>query len=163
MYVRSPEHLDEVSGIIVPGGESTTIGMLMERFGLLEAIRSRALEGMPVLGTCAGAILLAKDIENSSQPRLGLMDMTVRRNAYGRQVDSFEADIVAPELGNGAVRGVFIRAPVIMSVAANVEVLARFEEMPVIVRQNNLMAITFHPELTGDTRLHERFVEMARS
>lgn len=166
--VRAPEHLEGLSGLVIPGGESTTIGMLMERFGLLQAVRTAAEDGMPVFGTCAGAILLARDIENSDQPRLSLMDISVTRNAYGRQVESFEAQL---ELGAGEqsplsdperpVTGVFIRAPIITAVGTGVRVLATFEESPVLVSQGNFLAATFHPELTGDTRVHKLFGEAA--
>jgi 5'-phosphate synthase pdxT subunit len=158
--VRSPEHLEEVSALVIPGGESTTIGMLMDRFGLLEKVRERAAAGLPILGTCAGAILLAREIEGSKQPRLGIMDLAVRRNAYGRQIESFEADIDL-QAGEGAqaapraLRAVFIRAPIITAVGPEVEVLARFEDRPVVVRRGNLLAATFHPELSGETAVHE--------
>ena len=166
--VRAPEHLEGLSGLVIPGGESTTIGMLMERFGLLEAVRAAAEDGMPVFGTCAGAILLARKIENSDQPRLGLMDLTVTRNAYGRQVESFEAEL---ELDAGEepllsdprrpLTGVFIRAPIITGVGKDVRVLATFEKSPVLVSQGTFLAATFHPELTGDTRVHKLFGEEA--
>jgi len=172
MAVRSPEDIDRLSALIIPGGESTTIGMLMDRFGLTERVRARANAGMPVLGTCAGAILLAREIDGSTQPRIGIMDITVRRNAYGRQIESFEADIAlnepAGKRGNepasdpanrDSVRAVFIRAPIITRVASGVEVIAQFENDPVVVRQGNLMAATFHPELSGDTVVHRLFLE----
>ncbi|MFP4011609.1 MAG: pyridoxal 5'-phosphate synthase glutaminase subunit PdxT [Spirochaetaceae bacterium] len=157
--VRSPDHLDGIGALIIPGGESTTIGMLCERFGLLERIRERAGAGLPILGTCAGAILLARDIVGSDQPRLGLLDIEIRRNAYGRQIESFEANLTpARELAGSdeeaPLRGVFIRAPLITRVDNNVEVIARFEESPVVVRQGNIVAATFHPELTGEVRIH---------
>jgi 5'-phosphate synthase pdxT subunit len=158
--VRTPEHIDEISALVIPGGESTTIGMLMDRFGLIEKVAERAAAGLPVLGTCAGAILLATDIEKSDQPRIGIMDMTVRRNAYGRQIESFEADIDLATGGDEsrsaprALRAVFIRAPIITAVGPHVEVLARFEGRPVVVRQGNLVAATFHPELSGETAVH---------
>ena len=173
MAVRSPEDIDHLSALIIPGGESTTIGMLMDRFGLTDRVRARANAGMPVLGTCAGAILLAREIDGSTQPRIGIMDITVRRNAYGRQIESFEADIElnenAGKRGNepageapanrGSVRAVFIRAPIITRVASGVEVIAQFENDPVVVRQGNLMAATFHPELSGDTAVHRLFLD----
>jgi 5'-phosphate synthase pdxT subunit len=166
--VRAPEHLEGLSGLVIPGGESTTIGMLMERFGLLEAVRGLAGEGMPIFGTCAGAILLARSIENSDQPRLGLMDIRVTRNAYGRQVESFEAELQLDAKEetllsepDRPVTGVFIRAPIITAVGDGVRVLATFEKSPVLVSQNNYLAATFHPELTGDTRVHKLFGEQA--
>ncbi|MFO8065641.1 MAG: pyridoxal 5'-phosphate synthase glutaminase subunit PdxT [Spirochaetota bacterium] len=161
--VRTVEDLGAVSGLVIPGGESTTIGMLMERFDLLPAVRQRALDGMPVLGTCAGAILLARDIVGSDQPRLGLMDFSIHRNAYGRQIESFEADVRVENTGRGghddpsraAIRAVFIRAPVISGIGSGVEVLASFEGTPVVVRQGNMLAATFHPELSGEPALHK--------
>ena len=170
--VRSPEDIANLAALIIPGGESTTIGMLMERFGLIESVRNRAREGMPVLGTCAGAILLAREIDGSDQPRIGIMDIGVRRNAYGRQIESFEADIELGEPANrgsaagkpeehGSVRAVFIRAPIITRVGRGVDVLARFEDDPVVVRHGNLMAATFHPELSGETAVHRLFLRHA--
>jgi pyridoxal 5'-phosphate synthase pdxT subunit len=161
--VRAPEHLEGLSGLVIPGGESTTIGMLMDRFGLLEATRDAGRDGMPLFGTCAGAILLAKEIENSDQPRLGLMDIRVARNAYGRQIESFEAELDLlpadspdPE-AEGPLTGVFIRAPIITNLGSGVQRLADFEGSPVLVSQGNCLAATFHPELTGDDRVHRLF------
>jgi 5'-phosphate synthase pdxT subunit len=151
--VRAASELDGLSALIIPGGESTTIGMLLDRFDLIRPIRERVAAGLPVLGTCAGAILLAEDIEGSNQPKLGVMDITVARNAYGRQIESFEADIEL-EAFDQPLRGVFIRAPRITRVGRDVEVLARFEGDPVVVRQGRLLAATFHPELSGETRIH---------
>ena len=160
--VRRPEDTDNLAALIIPGGESTTIGMLMDRFGLVEAVRNRARDGMPVLGTCAGAILLAREIDGSDQPRIGIMDTDVRRNAYGRQIESFEADVELSEPGDTgrheSVRAIFIRAPIITRVGRGVDVLARFEDDPVVVRQGNLMAATFHPELSGETAVHRLFL-----
>jgi len=158
VLVRDPEELADVMGLILPGGESTTIGKLLLRVGLDEAIRERAQQGMPVYGTCAGMILMAKRIKGSEQPRLGLMDITVARNAFGRQIDSFEADIPAPAFGEQPVRGVFIRAPYVTEVGDSVEVLARYGDVIVAVRERQLMATAFHPELTDDTRIHEAFL-----
>lgn len=160
--VRDLDSFAAVDALVIPGGESTTIGMLMERFGLLEEVRRRAGEGFPVYGSCAGAILLARSIEASDQPRIGAMDMTVRRNAYGRQVDSFEAD-VEPTDGagwqEGAFHGVFIRAPQIVEIGTDVTPLLVYEDRPVLVRSHTLLATTFHPELTRDDRIHRYFVE----
>lgn len=156
--VRTPESVEEIDALVLPGGESTTIGMLMDRFGLLSAVQRRADDGLPVLGTCAGAILMSQEIIGSDQPRLGLLDTTIERNAYGRQVDSFEADISIPDLGTEVVRGVFIRAPRYTRVGPDVTVLAYFEDAPVVVRSGNRIALTFHPELTSDTRIHEYFL-----
>jgi 5'-phosphate synthase pdxT subunit len=126
-FVRSKDTLERAECLIIPGGESTTIGMLLERFSLLAPLRERIRGGMPVFATCAGMILLSKKIEGSDQARIGLMDLTVKRNAYGPQVESFETDISVPGLGNAPVRGVFIRAPIITRAGKNVDVLARFE------------------------------------
>lgn len=162
--VRDLGALAQVDALVIPGGESTTIGMLLERFGLMAAIRDRIAEGFPVFGTCAGAILLAKEIEGSDQPRIGALDMAVRRNAYGRQVESFEADVVAVgETLAGRFHGVFIRAPQIISLGPGVDRILVFEEQPVLVRSGPLLAATFHPELTADDRIHRYFlVEVAR-
>lgn len=158
--VRTPEAVRQIDGLVIPGGESTTIGMLMERFALLEAVRGAVEGGLSVFGTCAGAILLAKSIHNSDQPRLGLMDMEVERNAYGRQVESFEADFSSAHFAGEPLRGVFIRAPIIRSVGESVQTIASYEDLPVVVRQGALLAATFHPELTEDTRLHDYFLRM---
>jgi pyridoxal 5'-phosphate synthase pdxT subunit len=151
-------------GLILPGGESTTIGKLMARIGLDTAIRARAQAGMPLFGTCAGLILLAREIEDRpDQMRLGLMDITVARNAFGRQIDSFEADIpVALEAEAEAqpVRGVFIRAPYVTEVRGEATILGRFRDKIVAVREGNRLGTAFHPELTEDLRLHTLFVRM---
>ncbi len=156
-YVREMEGLD---GLIIPGGESTTVGKLMQRHGFVEEIRRRAQDGLGVFGTCTGLILLAREIEGSEQTRLALMDIVARRNAFGRQVDSFEADIDVPALGSPTVRAVFIRAPFISSVGPEVEALARFEDKIVLARQGRHLACAFHPEVTRDTRLHRYFLDM---
>lgn len=163
--VRLPHDLATVGGLIIPGGESTTIGLLAERFALLDAIRERAASGMPVWGTCAGMILLAKKVTRSrrgGQPTLGLMDITVQRNAFGRQVDSFEADVVMAGLGEEPFRCVFIRAPLIEAVGAAVRVLARLPGTGEIVaaQEGRLLATSFHPELTSDGRVHEYFLSL---
>lgn len=155
------EHLEGLSGLVIPGGESTTIGLLLKEFRLDEAIRQAYAEGLAVMGTCAGLILLAKDIEASDQPRLGLMDITVKRNAFGRQVQSFEADLEIPELGEEMVRGVFIRAPYISKAGPGVRVMCSFRDKIVLARQGRLIGAAFHPELIGETRLHRYFVELA--
>jgi 5'-phosphate synthase pdxT subunit len=152
--VRHPAALEDVDALILPGGESTTIGKLLERYGLMEPIRTRAQAGMPVLGTCAGLILLAREIEGSDQPRLGLLDVTVRRNAYGRQLDSFETDVPVPALGPEPVRAVFIRAPVVTRTGPAVEVLAQAEGDPILIRQGPLIGAAFHPEMAGEARIH---------
>lgn len=160
--VKWPAEIDLCDGLIIPGGESTTVGKLMERYGVDEAIRRRAAQGMAVFGTCTGMILLAKDIEGSNQQRLGLMDMTVRRNAFGRQVDSFEADLDIPAIGGSAVRAVFIRAPFATEVRGEAKILCALETGKIIMaRQGNVLAAAFHPELTDDARVHEYFARMA--
>jgi len=160
--VRTPEEVANVDGLIIPGGESTTVGKLLGRFGVDRAIKERAKQGMPVFGTCTGMILMAKTIEGSDQPRLGLMDITVRRNAFGRQVDSFEADLSVPALGQEPVRAIFIRAPIVTEVRDGVQVLGKIGDTVVFVRQGNLLAAAFHPELTDDCRIHRLFIDMAR-
>lgn len=157
--IRLPGQLEGLDGLVIPGGESTTMGKLMIQYGLLDPIRDRALKGMPIFGTCAGLIMLAREINGSNQPRLGLMDMLVERNAFGRQVDSFEADIEVPCLGPEPFRAVFIRAPYIMRVGPGVEVLAEYKGKIVAARQGKCLAAAFHPELTGDLRLHRYFLE----
>lgn len=158
--VRTPEDLASVECLVIPGGESTTIGTLAGGRGLVDAIRERAEGRMPVFGTCAGMIVMAKELIGG-EPLLSLMDVTVERNAYGRQVDSFEAEVEVrgePE----PVRGVFIRAPVVVEVGEGVEILAEHEGRPVVVEQGNLLAASFHPELAPDPRLHERLLGKVR-
>jgi 5'-phosphate synthase pdxT subunit len=151
--VRRPDDLAQVDLLVIPGGESTTIGKLAASAGLVEPIRERTAEGMPVLGTCAGMIVMAKRVEGG-QPLLSLVDITVRRNAYGRQVDSFESDVEVDGIDH-PVRAVFIRAPIVEDVGADVRVLAEHEGHPVVLEQGNLVVASFHPELAGETRLHE--------
>jgi len=158
--VRLPRALDGLDGLIIPGGESTTIGKLMARFGFIAPIGEAARAGMPIWGTCAGMILLAKDIGSLNQPLLGLMDIVVERNAFGRQLDSFETDLEIAALGTVPFPAVFIRAPLIRSVSGETEVLARLADGRIVAaREGNLLATAFHPELTGDDRLHRYFVE----
>jgi len=161
--VRTATQVEEVDALIIPGGESTTIGKLLDRFGLLEPLKERVGDGMPLFGTCAGLILMANEIVGGQDAphRLGVMDIGVRRNAYGRQVDSFEAELEVSGF-DGAFTAVFIRAPIIERVGRTVEVLATSDDIPVLVRQGNLVASSFHPEMTGDARLHEMFVEISR-
>lgn len=164
--VRLPQHLEGIEGLIIPGGESTTIGALAERYGLLEPLRRMATAGRPIWGTCAGMIFLAKDV-GRPQPTLGLMDIRVRRNAFGRQIDSFEVDLEVPALARvGDPRpfhGVFIRAPLIEAVGPGVEVLARLEDGTIVAaQQGGLLATAFHPELTEDLRFHRYFLELVR-
>lgn len=158
--IRKPSQLEGIDALVIPGGESTSIGKLMKDFGLMEPIRGMAGEGLPLFGTCAGAILLAKQLSEGEQPLLGLMDIRVRRNAYGRQVDSFEADLEIPVLGE-PFRGVFIRAPLIEDAWGGAEALARYKGGIVLARQGKILAATFHPELTEDLRLHRYFLGMA--
>lgn len=160
--VRTVEQLSELDGLIIPGGESTTISNLLAKNGLMETLRQRGREGFPIYGTCAGMILLAKELEDDRpQERLGLIEIAVRRNAYGRQRDSFEAELQIKKIG--AFHAVFIRAPQIVRVGSKVEVLAEHDSAPVLVRQKNLLASSFHPELTGDPRVHEYFLKMVES
>jgi 5'-phosphate synthase pdxT subunit len=160
--VRTAADLDGLDGIILPGGESTTMTMLMERMGLLEPLRKAIEGGLPTLATCAGMIVLAHDITDgmASQVGLGLLDVAVRRNGYGRQVDSFEADLQITGLGAKSFPGVFIRAPLVES-TGDAEVIASFDGRAVAVKQGNIVALCFHPELSGDLRLHREFVRMA--
>jgi 5'-phosphate synthase pdxT subunit len=163
--VRRPEELAAVDGLVIPGGESTTMSKLAALFGMLEPLRERVRAGMPVYGTCAGMILLAEKIldPRSGQETVGGIDMIVRRNAFGRQNESFEAAVEVDGVGGGPVEGVFIRAPWVESVGARVEVLAEYGGHVVAVRQGNALATSFHPELTGDHRLHQFFSDMVRS
>lgn len=157
--VRSPEHLHSVDRVIIPGGESTTVGMLMERFGLGDAIRARASAGMPVWGTCMGMIVMAAEVEGRAQPTLNLLDIAIRRNAFGAQVHSFE-DQVKIEGLEAPVTGVFIRAPIVTRLGEGVESLAKYDGNIVAVRQGNLIGTSFHPELTADRRMHEWFLSL---
>lgn len=162
--VRNPGDLEAVSGLIIPGGESTAVGKLLVSSGLDKAIINRHAEGgLAVFGTCMGAIIIAKRIENSDQFTLGLLDATLKRNSYGRQVDSFETSLILTGMGtNGTpVQAVFIRAPQILSVGESVETLAEFAGLPVLVRQGDVLACCFHPEAAGEVRIHRYFIEMA--
>ena len=158
VLVRTPEDLAGVSSLCIPGGESTTIGKLARDHGLVDPIRDRAAEGMPIFGTCAGMIVLARRVEGG-EPVLSLLDVTVQRNAYGRQADSFEADVEVR--GIGPVRAVFIRAPQVESVGTDVEVLAEHGGAPVVVRQGRIIGAAFHPEMAGDPRLHEHLLRLS--
>ncbi|WP_427385389.1 pyridoxal 5'-phosphate synthase glutaminase subunit PdxT [Janibacter sp. G56] len=164
--VRRPEELAVVDGLVIPGGESTTMDKLVRAFGLYEPLRARLAAGMPAYGSCAGMIMLAERIADgrADQQTLGGLDVTVRRNAFGRQVDSFEADLAVPVLGEPPLHAVFIRAPWVEDHGPDVEVLASVEvdgaSHPVFVRQGAVLATSFHPEVTGDERVHALFVEM---
>lgn len=154
--VRTASELAGVDALVIPGGESTTIRKLAANFGLLEPLRARAASGMPILGTCAGLIACAREIADGDEPIIPLVDIAVRRNAYGRQVDSFESDVDVD--GVGTMRAVFIRAPRIERVGDGVEVLARHDGESVVVRQGAVLLAAFHPELAGDARLHRLFL-----
>ncbi|PCG81739.1 pyridoxal 5'-phosphate synthase glutaminase subunit PdxT [Streptomyces sp. WZ.A104] len=163
--VRRPEELAEVDGLVIPGGESTTMSKLAVLFGMMEPLRERVRAGMPVYGTCAGMIMLAEKIldPRSGQETVGGIDMIVRRNAFGRQNESFEAAVEVAGIDGGPVEGVFIRAPWVESVGAEAEVIAEHGGHIVAVRQRNVLATSFHPELTGDHRVHALFVDMVRA
>lgn len=163
--VRRPEELDGLDGLVIPGGESTTISKLAALFGLMEPLRAAIRDGLPVYGSCAGMIMLADKIldPRSGQETFGGIDMIVRRNAFGRQNESFEAFVDVSGVPGGPVEGVFIRAPWVESVGANTEVLAEHDGHVVAVRQGNALATSFHPELTGDHRIHELFVAAVRT
>jgi 5'-phosphate synthase pdxT subunit len=162
--VRLPRDLVGLDGLILPGGESTTMRKLIDLYGLREPIVALAQGGAPVYGTCAGMILLADRIADGDEPVLKLLDITVQRNAYGRQLDSFEADLDIPAIGEEPLHAVFIRAPVVSEVGRGVEVLARDPDgRSIAVRQGRVMATAFHPELTGDRRLHRLLVELIAS
>lgn len=157
--VRGSGQLDSVDGLVIPGGESTTISMMLQRAGLIEALKQRLDDGLPALGTCAGMILLASEISDGrpDQHALGAIDLTVRRNAYGTQIDSFEADIAVAGLAS-PFHAVFIRAPVVERVGRDVEVLALVDDLPVLCRAGPVSVAAFHPELSGDDRIHARFL-----
>jgi 5'-phosphate synthase pdxT subunit len=159
--VRLPADLEGLDGLIVPGGESTTIGKLLVAYGLLEPLRRWAHQGRPIYGTCAGTILLARDIGGLDQPLIGSLDIQVQRNAFGRQLQSFEADLAVPELGPEPVRAVFIRAPAILSVGPAVKALARLPDGRIAAAEQGATLVTcFHPELTGDRRFHQHFLDL---
>jgi 5'-phosphate synthase pdxT subunit len=160
VLVRKPEQLDSLDGIVIPGGESSTMLKFLERDGFLEKL-AEFVRVKPSFGTCAGAILLAKNVENPAQKSLAAIDMTVKRNAYGRQIDSHIHEVTS-KLSGGPLEMVFIRAPKISATGAGVDVLAKDGDEPVLVRQGKTMAATFHPELSEDKRVHEDFVRMVR-
>jgi 5'-phosphate synthase pdxT subunit len=160
--VRLPRDLDDVAGLILPGGESTTMRQLIERWGLRQPILDLASSGAPLFGTCAGMIVLAREIGGGEPPILPLLDVTVERNAFGRQLDSFETDLAVPVLGDLPVHGVFIRAPVIERTGPDVDILARLDDGRIVaVRERNIVATAFHPELAGETRFHRLVAAMA--
>ncbi|MDH4388157.1 MAG: pyridoxal 5'-phosphate synthase glutaminase subunit PdxT [Fimbriimonas sp.] len=157
--VRTVEDLAAIDRLIIPGGESTTVGLLLKRYGLGDAIQARAKDGMPIWGTCMGMIMLAKQVEGREQFSLSLLDITVKRNAFGAQVHSFEAPVEVKGLDE-PVLGVFIRAPIVTSLGDEVETLATYQDKVVAVKQGSILGTSFHPELTADTRLHEWFVRI---
>src|SRR5689334_22909963 len=161
--IRLPEHLKEIHGIIIPGGESTTIGKLMVMYGHRDILQRKILEGVPVWGTCAGLILLAKETDNAlaGQPLLASMDIRVRRNAFGSQRESFETDLSVPALGKAPFHAFFIRGPSVEEVGAGVEVLATLDDGSIVaVRQRTLLGTAFHPEISGDPRFHQYFLRI---
>ena len=160
--VKKVEQLDEVDGIILPGGESTTIGKLIKIYGFDSALKEFSDQGKPIFGTCAGLILLAKDINSTDDKHLGLMNIKAERNAFGRQKESFEVYLDIEGVGEN-VHSVFIRAPYIMEAREGVKVLSTYEEKMVAVRENHLLGSSFHPELTDDPRVHQYFVEMVKA
>ena len=162
--VRLPEQLEALDALIIPGGESTTLSRLMSIYHLREPVAQMAAEGRPVWGTCAGMIMLANEITEQDPVPLGLMDISVQRNAFGRQVDSFEQPLRISPLDPDPYNCIFIRAPVVIRVGSKVDVLASLDDgRPVAVRQDNLLATSFHPELTRDTRVHQYFVDLAKN
>lgn len=164
--IRRPDELEQIDGLVIPGGESTVMDKLSRTFGLAEPLKHAIASGMPVFGTCAGLIMLADRVRDAmtGQQTLGGFDITVRRNAFGSQNDSFEVDLDVPALGNPPVHAVFIRAPVVEVVAGNVSVLAALEDGRIVaVEQGNLLGTSFHPEITGELRFHEYFLDKVRA
>lgn len=165
ILVRAPADLTGLDGLLIPGGESTVISRLCERYALTEPLRAQIGAGLPAFGTCAGLIFLAKSLEGASrnfpQTTLGVLDVSVARNAYGAQIDSFETDLPVAEIGD-SVRAVFIRAPRIASIGDGIEVLASYEDAPVIVRQGAILALSFHPEIAGERRIHQMWLDSIR-
>ncbi len=160
--VRDEATLRQVDGLILPGGESTTIGRLLDRYQLLEPLRELGRAGLPIYGTCAGLILLARDVQDGvpGQPTLGLLDVTAVRNAYGRQVESFEADVAMPKVDEKPFPAIFIRAPAVARMGSQAEVLGTLGDRVVALRQGPVLATSFHPELSGDPRMHRYFLRM---
>lgn len=161
--VRTIDELLSVDCLIIPGGESTVMGKLLVKNNLMETLRSRILDGMPVFGTCAGMILMSRAIKDMDQPSLGVLDITVERNAYGRQLESFETELDVSVISGGTFPGIFIRAPKIVSAGSGVDILAELDSVPVLVRRSNMLAASFHPELSGDRRIHEFFASMVKN
>ena len=161
--VKLPEQLEGLNGLVIPGGESTTMGKLLREYDLLHPIQGLGQEGFPLLGTCAGMIVLAKQIVGAPEPHLALMDITVNRNSFGRQRESFETDLDIPAIGDDPFPAVFIRAPHVEAVGEGVEVFARYHDRVVAAREGNLVALSFHPELTDDDRLHQYFLDIVEN
>lgn len=160
VVVKKPHELSHIDGLIIPGGESTTISKLMARYGFIQPIKDLSKSGLPIFGTCAGMILIASEILDGGESPLGLMDIVVRRNAFGRQRESFETEIDANGITGGPFPAVFIRAPWIERVGEGIKVLAKLDGHIVMAREKNLLAAAFHPELTDDMRIHEYFLKM---
>jgi len=161
--VRLPSQISNLDGLVIPGGESTTISRLMAEYALAKPIRELAYQGLPIWGTCAGMVLLAKEVTNSPNGTLGIMDIKVERNTFGRQVDSFEADLPIPALGNHPFHCVFIRAPIIEEAGPRVEILCHLSDGAIVAaREENCLACSFHPELTDDSRFHEYFLNLTK-
>lgn len=160
--IKYAEQIEEVQGLIIPGGESTTVGKLLVKCKMLDPLRQLGEKGFPVFGTCTGMILLAKEIAGSDQPHLGLMDIVVERNAFGRQIASFEAELEISEIGKPDFHAVFIRAPYILKTGSRVRVMAQLDGKILMARENHLLAAAFHPELTEDIRIHQYFINMVR-
>ena len=159
-YIRTPQELESIDGLIIPGGESTVMAKLLVEFGLGAVLERRIQSGMPLFGTCAGLILMASEVAGRSQYTLNALDVTVERNSYGRQIESFESKIYSDLLGDIPMDGVFIRAPRIVRIGSSVEVLASFENDPILVRQGPNLAASFHPELTNNLKIHALFLEI---
>ncbi len=160
VHVKKPEELQVCDGLIIPGGESTTLTKLMHKYGFYESIRDFS-QRFPIMGTCAGTIMVASEINDHRVTPLHLIDLSVARNAYGRQIESFITNVDASCLsGSSTFRAIFIRAPQIQHVGPNTEVLMKWQKQPIMVRENNILALTFHPELTDDPRIHQYFLEM---
>lgn len=160
--IRLPSELRDIEALVIPGGESTTISKLLLEYDLMSPIRQLAEKGFPMLGTCAGLVLLAKKVPNLDLESIGVMDIEVKRNAYGRQVDSFETDLRIPVLGDDPFRGIFIRAPIIEKINSKVEILCQINGQPVAVKQGRLLACAFHPELADDLRFHRYFLDLVK-
>ena len=162
VVVKKKNQLDQLDGLIIPGGESTTIGKLLIEYNYVEKIKNRVNQGMGIFGTCAGLILLANNISKSTKTHLGLININVKRNAFGRQVNSFETELEITELGSKPFPGVFIRAPEIIETGSSVQTMAQYNNKKVLARQNRILVASFHPELTNDLRLHRYFLSLLK-